>query len=245
MAAELARQQRIAQRPRERLHSGVQVRGDDAAIVRRHAPLQPDERAGDRRGRASASSTRRPRSISARDRSSRPTSPSTSRSTATGGSRCKPTRAPSSPATASSARGRTGRSRRPTDNEVLGTDGKPVRITPLAKVTFDADGTVSSDGKQVGKLAVVRSDRGRPRPEGLYTGKVAGPALRDDAAPTGLARRLEARRGDDDDRHDRLAAGVRGGPAVLKATDETLQRAISAARHRAADAPPEIPRSRS
>lgn len=114
------------------------------------------------------------------------------------------------------------------DNEVLGTDGKPVRITPLAKVTFDADGTVSSDGKQVGKLAVVRLTEAGRGPEGLYTGKVAGPAL-----PTTQLRQgfLEGAKLDAATTMIDMIVSLRAfeaGQRVIKATDETLQRAISA-----------------
>jgi flagellar basal-body rod protein FlgG len=113
-------------------------------------------------------------------------------------------------------------------NDVLGTDGNPITVKPLAKIGIAADGTVSSDGKQVGKLAVVSlSNPGRGQ-DGLYTGTVSGPASATSQVRQGF---LEGAKLDAATTMIDMIVSLRAfeaGQRVIKAADETLQRAISA-----------------
>jgi flagellar basal-body rod protein FlgF len=110
---------------------------------------------------------------------------------------------------------------------VLGTDGKDIRVATSSKITIQTDGTVQSDGKTVGKLAIQLLTDPQRAADGLYNGRPAGAA-----SPTTMVRQgaLESSGLDAASTMIDMIVSLRAfeaGQRVLKASDETLQRAIS------------------
>lgn len=112
-------------------------------------------------------------------------------------------------------------------NVVLGTKGEEIRVQTSKPITVLRDGTVESDGKPVGRLAVVTLGDPQKAADGLVSGRDAGPATAQvtqgslessglDAASTMIDMIVSLR-------------AFEAGQRVIKAADETLQRAISTA----------------
>ena len=108
---------------------------------------------------------------------------------------------------------------------VLSTTGDEIRVKTAKPVTFREDGTVESDGKAVGKLQLVTLGDPQKAGDGLVSGRNAGASGARvkqgflegsglDAATTMIDMIVSLR-------------AFEAGQRVLKAADETLQRALS------------------
>lgn len=108
---------------------------------------------------------------------------------------------------------------------VLSTTGDPIRVRTAKPITVRTDGTFLSDGKPVGRLALVTLGDPQKAADGLVSGRNAGAATARveqgalegsglDAATTMIDMIVSLR-------------AFEAGQRVLRAADETLQRAIS------------------
>lgn len=111
-------------------------------------------------------------------------------------------------------------------NAVLGEDGKPLVLPSGGSIEIGADGTVSSSGKAVGRLAVVTLDDPAKVGDSLYTGS---PGKR----PEGTAVRQGMLEGSNVSAAETMVAMIaslrafEAGQRVLHSVDETLSRAIA------------------
>jgi flagellar basal-body rod protein FlgF len=111
-------------------------------------------------------------------------------------------------------------------NIVQGVDGRPILVKTGAKILIQTDGTVQSGTQTVGRLRVVNLGNPQRAADGLYSGREAGP-------PTGTFVRqggLESAGLDSATTMIDMIVSLRAfeaGQRVIKAADETLQRAIS------------------
>ncbi|MBM3677558.1 MAG: flagellar hook-basal body protein [Actinobacteria bacterium] len=108
---------------------------------------------------------------------------------------------------------------------VLGTDGREIRVKTAEPILIGQDGTVESGGAAVGKLAVVTLGNPQRAADGLYLGRNAGPG------------NASVRQGSLESSGLNAAATMvdmivslrafEAGQRVIRAADETLQRAIA------------------